>query len=270
MRRTTSNERTAVLKRILGNTAHCRRIVGALGVFLLMGVASLAAAVNPIEDALNTADRLAGDKARDASRRPAEVLAFFGVKPGMRVLDLFSGGGYYTEIMARAVGETGWVVAHNNDAYLAFSRATLQTRYAKGRLGNVRRQVSEGDDLVLPNDYFDFVMMALTYHDLYFVGDNWPAIDAERLLREVYESLRPGGIVGIIDHVAPAGTGYEAAQRLHRIDPALIEGGMRTIGFDLDGTSDVLVNPDDPLDIPMFDPAIRGKTHRTVMRFRKP
>lgn len=224
------------------------------------------------EAALAHPDRSAADRERDAARRPAEVLTFFGIEPGMRVLDLYSGGGYYSEILARLVGPSGAVDAHNNEAYLGFAGDEITARYADGRLANVRRLMAENNELTLDAATLDAITMILTYHDFYFedAANGWPKIDGPAFLAELNKGLKPGGVVGLVDHNAPAGSPSSTGGTTHRIDPAIVIADMEAAGFVLDGESDLLRNPDDDLERNVFDPAVRGATDRFVLRFRKP
>lgn len=227
---------------------------------------------NVFAKALAHPTRSEADRARDAGRRPAAVLEFFGIAPGMQVLDLYSGGGYYSELLARVVGENGSVTAHNNAAYLGFAGAEIEARYADNRLPNVSSFTAENNELQLDADRFDAITMILTYHDIYYVDpDNgWPAIDGPGLLAELYRSLKPGGVVGLVDHSAPAGAPADTGGTTHRIDAAIVIEQMQAAGFTLEARSDLLRNPQDDLEKNMSDPAVRGKTDRFVLRFRKP
>jgi predicted methyltransferase len=225
-----------------------------------------------IAEALASPARLESDRARDALRRPDQVLAFFGIGPGMKVLDLFSGGGYYTEIVSRVVGPEGQVVAHNNAAYLAFAAEELASRYADQRLGNVERLTAEAADLKLPEASFDAALAILTWHDFYYVdADNgWPPIDEPSLTGRLCAALKPGAVLGVIDHVAVAGADVrESSQNLHRIDPERIKADLADSCFEFEGEINVLRNPADDYGKPMFDPAVRGRTDRVVYRFRR-
>ena len=235
--------------------------------------APTASASDAIANALKAPGRLPEDLQQDASRKPAEVLAFFGVKPGMTVLDLFSGGGYYTEILAALVGPGGHVYAHNNTPYLDFDKDPIAKRYQDpARLPNVERFIAENNALELPDNKFDFVLMSMVYHDVYLVDEEhgWPRIDAPKMLAEIFASMKAGAVLGVIDHVAAAGSPPETGNTLHRIDPELLKREITAAGFVLDAESDVLRNPADDHTLPVFDPNIRGKTDRVVLRFRKP
>lgn len=222
--------------------------------------------------AIASTARTDSDRARDASRRPAEVLGFFGIEPGMTVLDLFSGGGYYTEIIAHVVGESGRVVAHSNEAYLGFVGKEFAARHADNRLPNVSVLMAENNELELDAEQFDAIMMVLTYHDLYHVSvDNgWPKLDVDKLLAELSKGLKPGGLLCIVDHFAAVGAPRETGDTVHRIDRNIVVEELEAAGFVLEGESDLLRNPDDDYDVMVFDPDIRGKTDRFILRFRKP
>ena len=218
------------------------------------------------------AARPAADRARDRSRQGAAVLTFFRIGPGMTVLDLWSGGGYYTELLSHVVGGSGRVVAHNNTPYLEFARDDLAVRFAPGRLPNVERLLAENNQLALPAGRFDAVLMTNVYHDIYFVDDKagWPRIDGPKLLAEVFQSLKPGGVLGVTDHAALPGAPPETGGTLHRIDPALLKREITAAGFVLEAESDVLMNPTDDRTKSAFDPSVQGRTEQVVIRFRKP
>lgn len=220
--------------------------------------------------AVQNESRPEADRARDAGRKPAEVLEFLGIGRDMTVLDLFSGGGYYSEIMAAVVGPGGKVIAQTNETYLQYVGDEFRDRYANDRLPNVEILMAENNELTIEAGSLDAVMMVLTYHDLF--SDNpdqgWPLFDVPALLAELRQGLKPGGIVGIIDHYAAAGTPRESGNTVHRIDPAIVVAGMEAAGFVLEEQSDILRNPDDDYSKTVFDPELRGKTDRFVMRFR--
>lgn len=222
--------------------------------------------------AVANADRPEADRSRDAGRKPAEVLEFFGIYPGMRVLDVFSGGGYYTELVSYLVGAEGHIVAHSNNAYLRFVGDEFKARHADNRLPNADVLMAENNELELEADQFDAILIILGYHDMYWVAPDkdWLKIDIPRLHAELYKSLKPGGILGVVDHRADAGSPPETGGTLHRIDPAIVIAGLGKAGFVLDAESDLLHTVDDDYNKNVFDPAVRGKTDRFVLRFTKP
>lgn len=231
---------------------------------------------DPVEQAVLAAlanpARPASDRARDKPRQSAAVLTFFRVAPGMTVLDLWSGGGYYTELLSYVVGASGSVVSHNNTPYLQFAKDDLAVRFAPGRLPNVERLLAENNQLALPAGRFDAVLMTNVYHDIYFVDEKegWSRIDGPKLMAEVFRSLKPGGVLGVTDHAAVPGSPPETGGTLHRIDPALLKREITAAGFVLEAESEVLVNPGDDRTKSAFDPSVQGRTDQVVLRFRKP
>ena len=190
----------------------------------------------------------------------------------MTVLDLFAGGGYYTELLSYAVGSAGTVVAHNASPNAVLAEAELAGRLADGRLTNVERLFGEPERIELTANRFDAVLMILAYHDLYRVDLTRGAqpVDIERFLAEVLASMKPGALLGVVDHVAESGSTARSAQDLHRIDPQIIMRDLVAAGFEFAGSTDILRNPDDRRTRSVFDSEVRGKTDRAVLRFRKP
>ncbi|MGI9270910.1 MAG: class I SAM-dependent methyltransferase [Woeseiaceae bacterium] len=221
--------------------------------------------------ALENPARPESDRGRDAGRQPAAVLEFFGIAPGMAVLDMFSGGGYYTEIIAGVVGPEGRVVAHSNKAYLQFVGEEFEARHADGRLPNVDVLMAENNELELDENQFDAVMMVLSYHDTYWVAPDrgWPEFDRPKLLAELYAAMKPGGVMAVIDHQAEPGSPGESGGQVHRIDRAIVVADFEQAGFVLEDESDLLRNPEDDYSKGVFDPAVNGKTDRFMLKFRK-
>ena len=220
--------------------------------------------------AINHPDRPESDRQRDRKRKPAEVLEFLGVQPGMKVLEMLAANGYYIEILSRVLGEQGELYSHNNRMYYEFqSDKFVKARLKDNRLPNVIRWDRELNDLQLPANYFDRVFMMLVFHDFYWSDDD-PAV----ILAQVYEALKPGGVLAIVDHAALPGSGAQAAEKmhgLHRVEEALVKQTVLKAGFVPDGESDLLRNPDDPRDKPFFDPSLKDSaTDRFVLRFKKP
>ena len=253
--------------------------LGACGQHADQGHATTTAAVDePAEPTISVYEKAVAnearpeaDRVRDAGRKPAEVLEFLGITPGMTVLDMFSGGGYYTEILSHTVGDDGHVIAHSNEAYLQFVGDEFEMRYLGGRLGNAQVLMAENNELSLEPESLDAVMLVLSFHDLYYAAPDrgWPAFDVPALLAELNKGLRAGGIVAVIDHYAADGAPSETGGTTHRIDPAIVVEEMMAAGFALDGQSDILRNANDDYDKVVFDPEVRGKTDRFVMRFSK-
>jgi predicted methyltransferase len=208
--------------------------------------------------------RPAEDAARDGSRHPAEIVAFAGVRPGDRIVELAPGGGYYTRILARAVGPRGHVYAVVSPGFAA--RAESMARFQRVVAGypNVEIVVSDIRTLTMARPV-DVVWTSENYHDFH----NAQGADLAALNRAVFGALRPGGTYYIEDHAAP-GTGITATSTLHRIDPQAVRDEVGAAGFRLEAESPVLANPADPHTVRSTDAAIRGRTDRFAMRFRKP
>jgi predicted methyltransferase len=206
----------------------------------------------------------------DARRKPGELIAFSGLGPGDRVLDLIPGDGYWTRIFSRIVGGEGRVYAvwPKNYADLATGNvATLRQIAADPAYGNVEVAVQPSPILSAPEP-LDMVWTSQNYHD--YPDEFMGRIDPAQLNRAVFGMLRPGGTYFIVDHAAEAGSGMRDTERLHRIDPATVRAQVESAGFEFVGESRVLHNPADDRRRPVFDPAVRGRTDQFVMRFRKP
>jgi predicted methyltransferase len=228
--------------------------------------------VSIYEAAVTSSTRLEGDYARDAARKPAAVLEFFGIEAGDTVFDMFAGGGYYTELLANVVGPEGHVDSHSNKPYLNYVGEEFTLRHDNGRLANVSVIMAENNELELQAEKYDAMLVVLSYHDIYHVDEDsgWYRIDGDQLRAEWFKGLKPGGVVGIIDHVAAAGAPAETGETLHRIDPQRVVAEMTASGFVLDGESNLLHNANDDHSLSVFAPDIRGNTDRFVMRFVKP
>jgi len=236
---------------------------------LLLGAAQ-AIAADPLGESVNNPARSDADRQRDERSKPAQMMAFMGVTPGMAVLDVFSGGGYYSELLSHVVGEDGQVHAHTNKAYQSFVGTQYDVRFADDRLPNVVQHLAEADDLNVDGDSFDLAIMVMSYHDVYYTDTNWPAIDAENFLSQIYDAIKPGGTLVVIDHVAKSGTRDTAAQDFHRIDPEFARQDFEGAGFEFVEASRALHNPEDDHSVSSFDPAIRGNTDKFAFRFSKP
>jgi len=192
----------------------------------------------------------------------------------MTVLDMNAATGWYTELLARAVGPSGRVIAHNHPGARNTLRADeFEARYGNHRLPNVEQVFVRHDDLRLPRGSVDVVLMSMVYHDTYWQRDgvDWGPIDRPTLLESLRSALKPRGIVGVVDHYAAAGADpFESVQAQHRIDPAVVHRDFDAAGFEPDGESDLLRNPNDDYTLSVFDAAVAGRTDRFVLRFRGP
>ena len=206
----------------------------------------------------------------DARRHPAELVGLSGVRPGQRVLDLIPGNGYWTRIFSQTVGPKGKVYAVWPEAYAKLAKgdvAKVQAIAADPHYPNVVVQVQPSVDLSAPEP-LDLIWTSQNYHDY---GDPFmgkPGTAA--LARMAYRLLKPGGIFVVIDHKSAPGHGTADTDTLHRIDPDTVMKEAKAAGFEFAGKSDVLLNPKDPLTIPVFDKSIRGHTSQFAFKFRKP
>jgi predicted methyltransferase len=221
-----------------------------------------------IDAALADPTRESDNRALDAGRMPAQVLAFARLRRGDAVGDWGAGGGYYSELIADAVGPAGTVYAIGIAAnYDAKTWQPILAHHA-----NIRPLFAAGEAQALAPGSLDVIFAHLEYHDLYWSSAkyHYPVRDVDAVLRNWFAALRPGGRVIVIDHVALPGDPRETAGKYHRIDPARVRADFARAGFVLDGESTVLHREDDPHSVIVFDPAVRGHTDRFVMRFVKP
>jgi predicted methyltransferase len=228
------------------------------------------AADGAIEKSIASPERTAADRERDAREKPAEVMAFAGVKPGMVIADIFAGGGYYSELLAGAVGDGGRVLAINNLAYVNYEKDSIKARFTEGRLKNVERRLVEASYMDIAPKSVDLAVIVMSYHDVYWLDEKngWPEINADGFLDSIKRMLKPGGKLLIIDHNAAAGTGKETVAKLHRLNEDWAKKSLESHGFALEKTYDGLRNPQDQFDKAVFDPAVKGKTDRYVHLYR--
>lgn len=222
-----------------------------------------------IRAVVDAPDRIEDDKKLDAGRHPAETLAFFGIAPGMHVAEVIAGGGYTTELLARAVAPNGVVYAENPKGILGFVGKPWAERLTRPALKDVVRVDRELDD-PFPSaaKSLDAVLLVLNYHDTVWQGANRDKMNAA-----VFGALKPGGVYGIIDHSARAGAGLADVQTLHRIEESALRSEVEKAGFKLQDEADFLRNPSDPRDwstSPRVAGEKRGTSDRFVLKFVKP
>lgn len=241
-----------------------------LSLFLLSPCNDGGVGPEAVEAAVASPERPAEDVARDAARKPAEVLKFLGIEAGMAVLDVFAGGGYYTEILNSLVGEQGKVLAHNNSAYLDYVGPEIERRFAEDRLANSEQLIAEANDLTLADGSLDATLMILTYHDFLF-GDEeygWPDVDEAAFLETLCRAMKPGAVLGVADHVASGGgDANEVASTLHRVEPQRVVADITGACFDLEAESDILRNDTDDHTVSATSPEMHGKTDRFLLKF---
>jgi predicted methyltransferase len=170
------------------------------------------------------------------------------------------------------VGPAGGVFAWD-PANFVNDKARASWAALKQRQPNIGFVATPANALSLPSSTFDFAMIHLNYHDFYWESARYglPRMDPAAILVTLYQSMKPGGTVAVIDHVASAGGDTRAVvEKFHRIDPETIKADFKHAGFVLEAESSLLRNPADDHAKSVFDPSIRGKTDRVVYRFRKP
>lgn len=224
----------------------------------------------PMKEIVNAADRAQEDRDLDQGRRPADLLEYFKVGPGMKVAEIAAAGGYTTEIFARAVGPTGVVYGHNSRFLLdRFAEAPWSARLAKPTMKNVVRIDREFEDPLPPEAKdLDAVLVVLFYHDLY-----WIDVDRAKMNQAIFRALKPGGVYAIVDHSGRPGTGSSEAKTLHRIEEKLVREEIRKAGFKLVSEARFLRNPADKRDwnaSPGAAAERRGSSDRFVLKFVKP
>lgn len=203
-------------------------------------------------------DRSDADRANDVRRKPVQFLAFMDMRPGMRVADLSAGGGYSTELLARAVGDTGKVYAHNT------SKPRLEERLKKPFMKNTVEMVRPFDDPLSPEARdLDLVTFNFNYHDTTYME-----VDRTKMNRAVFNALKPGGHYIVADHAAQPGAGIGVGKSLHRIEEALVRSEVEAVGFRWVAEGGFLRNPADPRNAAVFKPD--QPNDEFVLKFVKP
>jgi predicted methyltransferase len=220
-----------------------------------------------ISAVVDAADRTAEDKQTDERRHPAELLAFSGVKSGMKVADLAAAAGYTTELLARMVGPTGVVYGQNPKLVLErFAAKPWSERLEKPELKNVVRADRELDDPLPPEAKdLDLVTFVLFYHDT-----TWLKTDRARMNAAIFVALKPGGRYVVVDASAKPGTGDQDGATLHRIDEQLVKDEVTKAGFQLSAEGDFMRNPADTRDWSSVGDKDKGASDRFVLAFTKP
>lgn len=233
-------------------------LLAACAAFSLSAASVQAAPPAHVTAAVASPDRPAADKERDAARKPAEMLEFAGVKQGDVVVELIPGGGYFTRMLSAAVGPTGKVFA-------AVPAADLEKAKAEAK-GNVTPVAMTGPDFKTPEPV-DLMFTAQNYHDFHLKRFN---LDVAAVNKALFDTIKPGGTLVIIDHTAVDGAPLEVADNLHRIDPAVVKREVEAAGFKFVEENNAVRNPADDKTKLVFDPSIRGKTDQFVYKFKKP
>lgn len=224
--------------------------------------------------AINDVARM-DDRQYDEARQPGELLAFAQIDKGEVVGDYIMGGGYLTRLLAMAVGADGKVYAFQPDEFIAFrpEYATEQDAavapYADDS-GNPVRVFPLRGPVADPGwpEPLDTIITVMNLHDLFI--SQMPEGTADAAIQMLYNSLKPGGTLVVVDHLSAEGGGAEAADQLHRMDPQLALDALTAVGFELEAESDLYARPNDPRTANVFDDSIRGHTDQFAWRLRKP
>lgn len=246
--------------------------MNALRALLPLAALALATPVwaKPADHARIIADpaRLPADRKLDESRQPAEVLDVLALKRGETVADFMAGSGYYTQLLAGAVGAKGMVYATNPPSF--HDPKAWET--GPNARPNIRTLVQQVAAQQFAPASLDAIFAHLTFHDLYWESEkyNFPRNDVLQVLAGWFRAVKPGGQVVIVDHVGPAGNPREVVEKLHRIDPDQIKADMAAAGFVLESESSVLRRSEDDHAKNVFDPSVRGKTDRILLKFSRP
>jgi len=213
--------------------------------------------------AVADAGRPAADRDRDANRKPAQVIAFAGVRPGMVVAELDPARGYYTRILAKAVGPKGKVLALVTEGQIARPGVRDALDALTAAYPNVTVLTVDYEALILPQKV-DLVWTTENYHDFH----NGPAANVAAVDKGVYDNLKPGGIFYVEDHSAAAGAGLEATSKWHRMDEAIAKTELAAAGFRIEAEDDLLRNPNDNRDSSSRQ-ADHFATDRFMLRLKK-
>lgn len=221
-----------------------------------------------VDAAVANPARAEANSVRDAARMPGSVVKFMGVAPGDTVLDMVSSGGFYAEILAGVVGDDGRVLAHLfPNAGMDPDNAYAKTIRNSAHMSNVVPIYASFNSLELKENTLDYVFLIQNFHDFYYEPFD---VDLDRILAMYRKALKPGGTMAVIDHQAMDGAPSSSGNVEHRIDSAIVKSEMAKAGFKLEGELDILKNDTDDKSISVFDPSVRGKTSRFILKFSNP
>jgi predicted methyltransferase len=232
------------------------------------GVVGAASIPGYISKAVDNSSRPDKDRERDVNRKPAEVIAFAGIKPGQKVGEIMPGGGYFSRLFCQIVGPKGHLYTISVNRAVKRDPPPPDAATAPPTpdpCTNVTASSVDAADFKLP-DGLDVVWTSENYHDLHNAMFGKP--DMKAIDKAIFDALKPGGVFIVEDHVAAAGSGARDTDTLHRIDPDLVKQEVTSVGFVFEGGSDALHNPDDPHDAKVFE--LKGRSDKFLFKFRKP
>jgi len=236
----------------------------ALGALAATGRATIGQTVPDYAAIVAAPDRSEADRETDKRRDPVQLLAFTGVKPGMKVLDLGAAAGYSTELLARVVGPSGVVYATDSPAVVERVKDRFAARAAAPAMQNVSRLVRSYDD-PLPAEIgdLDLITFFFFYHDTTYMD-----VDRDKMNRALYAALKPGGLLVIADHSARPGDGATVGKTFHRIEESTLRKEVEAAGFVFVEEGGFLRHPEDPRDVAIFKPKV--PVDEFILKFRKP
>jgi predicted methyltransferase len=248
------------------NLHHTQRFVVMLAALVALAHPALAQtpAAPDYQAIVAAEDRTDADRQTDQRRQPVKMLAFTGVSPGMKVLDMEAGGGYTTELLARAVGPAGVVYAQDSAEVMARIKDRFDIRAQRPAMKNVVHVVRNFDDPIPPEvSGLDLITFFFAYHDVTYMQ-----VDRAEMNRKMFAALKPGGILVLADHSAKPGDGLNVTKTLHRIEESSLRQEIEAAGFKLVAEADFLRHPEDPRDAPVF----RSPTPNDefVLKYQKP
>jgi predicted methyltransferase len=250
-------------------STHCRAsVIGVLASLSMLATWSMATAQDAqapdYEAIVASPDRNDADRQTDQRRQPAKMLAFIGVKSGMKMLDMGAGAGYSTELLARAAGPGGAVYAQESAAVMERVKDKFDIRAQKPAMKNVVHTIRNYDDPIPPDvGGLDLITFFFAYHDVTYMP-----VDRTEMNKKMFAALKPGGFLVIADHSARAGDGINVAKTLHRIEESTLRKEIEAAGFKLATEADFLRHPEDPRDAAVFRPQV--PTDEFVLKYQKP
>lgn len=228
--------------------------------------------------AMNKPGRLADDIERDSRSKPEAVIPLLNLETGDRAVDIFGSGGYYSELLASVLGESGEVLLHNNQGFEAWGINGLTDRYDGRDPGNITRHTRSGINLDLGLETLDGALVVMALHDLYVIPKRYNGVEyvqvgnpanVDYFLQQIYQGLKPGGRFIVIDHSGDPDSDNETVSELHRIIESFTRQEIEARGFRFVASTDALRNPADDRSQIVFDEDIQGRTDRFVLVFEK-
>jgi len=253
-------------KLMFGTVYRRTMLIAAMVAMAMLAVPGARAQQTPDYEAIVASpDRADADRQADQRRQPAKMLAFTGVKTGMKVLDMEASAGYSTELLARAVGPTGVVYAQDSAAVIErFVKDKFDIRAQKPAMKNVVHVIRDFDDPIPPDvSGLDMITFFFSYHDITYMP-----VDRAAMNKKMFAALKPGGFLIVADHSAKPGDGINVAKTLHRIEESTLRQEIEAAGFKLVAEGDFLRHPEDPRDAAVFRPQV--PTDEFVLKYQKP